>query len=93
MSGNFTHRDVRDWKFWWSAENKTVDRPWASRYDFPIVGDWDGDGDDDPGAWRPFPPSDSAYWQLETDGDEYSNSEIHGFGIPSDIPVVLKANR
>jgi len=63
---------------------------YLSPFDSPIAGDWDGDGDDDPGGWRPWPESKTSVWQFETDGDIHSNCDLEGFGFDTDIPFVLR---
>ena len=63
---------------------------YLSHFDLPIAGDWDGDGDDDPGGWRPWPESKTSVWQFETDGDVHSNCDLEGFGLDTDIPFVLR---
>jgi formylglycine-generating enzyme required for sulfatase activity len=62
-----------------------------SPYDKPIAGDWDADGDDDPGSWRPQRDHPST-WQFETNGDSVSNYDLMGFGTNpnDDKPVVLR---
>lgn len=62
-----------------------------SPFDKPIAGDWDGDGDDDPGCWRPEGTHPST-WQFETNGDSVSNYDLMGFGTNPNVdkPVVLR---
>jgi len=48
----------------------------------PVVGDWDGDGDDDLGIFR------GGWWYLDTDGVGGMAEQVLGFGAPGDLPVV-----
>ena len=64
-------------------------RTYLSPYDFPLAGDWDGDGDDDFGGWRPMPNSPS-FWQFETSGDSNSDCDLEEFGKEGDLPFVLR---
>jgi hypothetical protein len=63
---------------------------YLSPFDSPLAGDWDGDGDDDPGGWRPWPESKTSVSQFEIDGDTHSNCDLEGFGFDTDIPFVLR---
>ena len=53
-----------------------------------VVGDWDGDGDSDPGAVRPD-GSGSLTWSLDTSGDLAfgAGDATWTFGSPGDQPV------
>jgi len=79
------------WEFFWKGLAEPHQLAYLSPYDSPVAGDWDGDGDDDPGGWRPLPSEKSNFWQFETDGDSDSNYHISGFGVDTDIPVVLRS--
>ncbi|MFZ5829222.1 MAG: choice-of-anchor D domain-containing protein, partial [Planctomycetota bacterium] len=71
----------------WNVDDLTLEFGLAT--DQVIVGDWDGDGDDDPGVIRNI----NGFWNwfLDTDGDR--DHEIPGtgsliFGLAADVPVV-----
>jgi serine/threonine protein kinase/formylglycine-generating enzyme required for sulfatase activity len=78
----------------WEFSRKGLAEPhqlaYLSSYDSPVAGDWDGDGDDEPGGWRPLPSEKSSFWQFETDGDSETNCDISGFGFDTDIPMVFR---
>ncbi|MCA9010728.1 MAG: SUMF1/EgtB/PvdO family nonheme iron enzyme [Planctomycetaceae bacterium] len=79
-------------RLWYTKEPGTPElreRAYLSPHDFPVAGDWDGDGDDDFGGWRPMPNSPS-FWQFETSGDSHSNCDLEGFGKEGDLPFVLR---
>ena len=78
------------WEFLWKGADAPQNLTYLSSHDSPVAGDWDGDGDDDPGGWRPLTSDKSCFWQFETDGDSDSNCHLLGFGIDTDIPVVLR---
>jgi serine/threonine protein kinase/formylglycine-generating enzyme required for sulfatase activity len=88
-SGELAAQGMRQWEF----SGQGLDVPHKLNYlspgDLPMAGDWDGDGDDDPGGWRPLPSEKSSFWQFETDGDSACNFDLPGFGIDTDIPVVI----
>jgi hypothetical protein len=78
------------WEFFWKGLAEPHQLAYLSPYDSPVAGDWDGDGDDDPGGWRPLPSEKSNFWQFETDGDSETNCDISGFGFDTDIPMVFR---
>ena len=88
--GEIVGQGGRLWQLKWAAIQSPRELIYLSPYDKPIAGDWDGDGDDDPGGWCPVPQSKSSFWQFETNGDSHSNCDLEGFGLDTDIPVVLR---
>lgn len=81
---------ARVWKLKLLGHSVPHDLIYLSPGDVPIAGDWDGDGADDPGGWRPVAEPNDSFWQFETTGDSHSNSDLYGFGKPGDIPIVLR---
>lgn len=61
--------------------------------DQPLAGDWDGDGDDEIGGWRPPIERQPAIWQFDVDGDFESDRDLEGFGVKGDFPFILRADR
>ncbi len=80
----------RLWELQSSGKLQPRDRVYLSEFDIPLAGDWDGDGDDDLGGWRPMPSPQLCFWEFETTGDEHSDCDAEGFGLETDIPVVLR---
>ena len=80
----------RLWELQSSGKSQPRDRVYLSEFDIPLAGDWDGDGDDDLGGWRPMPRPQLCFWEFETTGDEHSDCDVEGFGLGTDIPVVLR---
>ena len=81
---------ARVWQMTWKGLAVPRELIYLSPYDFPLAGDWDADGDDDPGGWRPVADPGLSVWQFESDGDGVSNNELEGFGSFTDTPVVLR---
>ena len=81
---------ARVWQMTWKGLAVPRDLIYLSPLDAPLAGDWDSDGDDDPGGWRPVTAPGLCVWQFETNGDGHSNNELEGFGTDADIPVILR---
>ncbi len=81
----------RVFQFLLNGLDSPTERVHFSPVDKPIAGDWDGDGDDEPGCWRPEGLQPST-WQFETNGDSVPNYDLTGFGTNADDdkPVVLR---
>jgi serine/threonine protein kinase/formylglycine-generating enzyme required for sulfatase activity len=90
-SGVLAAQGMQQWEFSWHGLDVPHKLNYLSPFDLAVAGDWDGDGDDDPGGWRPLPSEKSSCWQFETDGDSASNFDLPGFGIDTDIPVVIRS--
>ncbi len=54
--------------------------------DFPVAGDWDGDGRDEIGVWRPS----NGLFYLDIDGDRAwdRGDSVRSFGIGTDLPLI-----
>jgi hypothetical protein len=61
----------------------TVTVPFGQAGDLPIVGDWDGDGDDTVGVYR---PSNTTFF-LSNSNQNPQNNIISVFGVAEDLPV------
>jgi hypothetical protein len=59
---------------------------WGLPGDIPVIGDWNGDGNDDIGIFRPT----SGIWSLDSNGNkawDVSDTSL-SWGQPNDFPVV-----
>jgi len=68
----------------WEVTDKSLS--WGLPNDKPVIGDWNGDGKDDIGIFRPG----SGIWSLDSNGNlawEVSDKSLN-WGLPYDIPVV-----
>ncbi|MEJ7593202.1 MAG: hypothetical protein WKF77_16780 [Planctomycetaceae bacterium] len=82
----------RLWQIQQTGNTQPRERVYLSHLDVPLAGDWDGDGDDDLGGWRPEPTQKPCVWQFETSGDTDSDCDLEGLGVDTDIPFVLRHN-
>ena len=83
---------ARLWQIQQTDNAQPKERVYLSSLDIPLAGDWDGDGDDDLGGWRPEPNKQPCFWQFETSGDIDSECDLEGLGVETDIPFVLRHN-
>ncbi len=71
----------------WTAGVDVVTDSFSPRTDLPVAGDWNGDGTEDLGAWRPK----TGRFHLDADGSrtwtEGVDVKTDSFGIRSDVPV------
>jgi hypothetical protein len=73
-----------------TAGGDTLTGAFGTPTDLPVVGDWNGDGTDEVGFWR---PSDRKF-RLDTNGNDIWNGPAGGdtltaaFGTATDLPVV-----
>jgi hypothetical protein len=73
-----------------TAGGDTLTGAFGATTDLPVVGDWNGDGTDEVGFWR---PSDRKF-RLDTNGNDIWNGPAGGdtltaaFGTATDLPVV-----
>ena len=68
----------------WEVSDKSVS--WGLPGDTPVIGDWNGDGKDDIGIFRPG----SGLWSLDSNGNtawEVSDKSV-SWGMPGDTPVI-----
>lgn len=94
--------DPNDNMFYLYTININVTPPTATPYgtpfqfgesgDYPIVGDWDSDGDDDVGVFRVGSSTNEFYFDIGLTGGqaEYSLSDygLSGYGNAGDIPII-----
>ncbi len=71
----------------WTRSADKITAPFGAPNDYPVVGDWNGDGVDDVGVWRPS----TGRFYLDVDGSFTWTRGVDvitdAFGIPGDIPV------
>jgi hypothetical protein len=67
------------------AANRTF--TWGVTCDIPVVGDWDGDGDQTPGIFRPTGPN-GTEWILSNQATGGGTLIQFTYGTPTDWPVV-----
>ncbi len=76
-----------DGSFAWTAGVDRITDPFGVSTDRPVIGDWNGDGADDIGVWRPS----TGRFYLDMDGSRTWTPGVDlisdPFGIPSDLPV------
>jgi hypothetical protein len=77
-----------DGSFTWSLVSDQITDPFGIPGDYPVAGDWNGDGYDDIGVWRPS----TGRFYLDADGSftwsRVSDQITDPFGILTDYPVV-----
>jgi hypothetical protein len=85
-SNSFFYLDFDDSGSWTAADLKRGTFGKRNN-DLPIIGDWDGDGIDDIGVYRP--PYSYFYFDMDGDGT-WSAGDLRsgGFGVPGDKPVI-----
>ncbi|MEI7852004.1 MAG: hypothetical protein WCH86_09240, partial [Kiritimatiellales bacterium] len=69
-----------------SPDNTLIAFGYGLPGDIPIVGDWNGDGIDTVGVFRPS----NAMWYLNPNNAASPDNTLiaFGYGLPGDIPVV-----
>lgn len=90
LVGNGANSDVRLWQLQVPGDAEPTERIYLSSFDIPLAGDWDGNGIDDLGGWRPVQNPGPCFWQFETTKNEHSECDLEGFGVETDIPFVLR---
>ena len=77
-----------DGSFTWSLVSDQITDPFGIPSDYPVAGDWNGDGFDDIGVWRPS----TGRFYLDADGSFTWTSGVDAitepFGVATDRPVV-----
>lgn len=59
-SAELAAQGMQQWEFSWHGLDVPRKLNYLSPFDLPLAGDWNGDGEDDPGGWRPRPSETSA---------------------------------
>ena len=73
-----------------SAAGDTASVPFGLTTDLPVIGDWNGDGTDDIGLWRPS----ARVFFLDSNGNNQWDGPAAGdtqrgpFGLTTDLPVI-----